>query len=269
MSPVRRAQVLILGLIAIIVLAFFTAAVLVVAVPDWLPSTAQEPTKIPEVITWATPLPTFTNTPFPPSPTLTLTLSPSSTPTEVLPSPTSTFPAAPSATSTPTPSPSPSPPPPPADSPTPTRPPVDFVVVHQRMRTNEENSWDGKVANNCGGDHTIYAQVIDAAGQPLTGVIVGDTYHNVRSSSGTAGPGRLEIKLWSNTMALEVQGHIDGTPYTSEQTVPLSTRDEDIPAEWLFAGGYCEAIANCQLRQQTNGLCRGHYSYDVTFQRTW
>jgi hypothetical protein len=137
------------------------------------------------------------------------------------------------------------------------------------MRTNEENSWDGKVANNCGGDHTIYVQVVDAAGQPLTGVLVGDTYHNVRASSGMAGPGRLEIELWSNTMSLEVQGNIDGTPYTSQQTLPLSTRDEDIPAEWLFAGGYCGPIADCQLRQQTNGLCRGHYSYDVVFQRTW
>lgn len=137
------------------------------------------------------------------------------------------------------------------------------------MRTNEENSWEGKVANNCGGDHTIYVQVVDAAGQPLTGVIVGDTYRNVRASSGTAGPGRLEIELWSNTMSLEVQGNIDGTPYTSQQTLPLSTRDEDIPAEWLFTGGYCNSIAECQLRQQTNGLCRGHYSYDVVFQRTW
>ena len=137
------------------------------------------------------------------------------------------------------------------------------------MRTNEENSWDGKVANNCGGDHTIYVQVVDPAGQPLTGVIVGDTYRNVRSATGTAGPGKLQIQLWSNTMALEVQGHIDGTAYTSEATVPLSTRDEDIPTEWLFAGGYCESMANCELRQQTNGLCRGHYSYDVVFKRTW
>jgi hypothetical protein len=137
------------------------------------------------------------------------------------------------------------------------------------MRTNEENSWDGKVANNCGGDHTIYVQVLDAAGQPLTGVIVGDTYDNVRAASGANGPGRLQIQLWSNTMSLEVQGNIDGTAYISEQTVPLSTRDEDIPAEWLFAGGYCESIADCQLRQQTNGLCRGHYSFEVTFQRTW
>jgi hypothetical protein len=137
------------------------------------------------------------------------------------------------------------------------------------MRSNEENSVLGKVANNCGGDHSIYVTVVDAAGQPLTGVIVGDTYKNVRAASGADGLGRLKIELWSNTMALEVQGNIDGTPYTSEQTLPLSTKDEDIPAEWLFAGGYCGSLAECQLRQKTNGLCRGHYSYDVTFQRTW
>ena len=112
-------------------------------------------------------------------------------------------------------------------------------------------------------------QVVDAAGQPLTGIIVGDTYKNVRAASGSSGLGQLKIDLWSNTMALEVQGNIDGSPYTSEPTLPLSTRDEDIPAEWLFAGGYCGSIAECQTRQQTNGLCRGHYSYDVTFQRTW
>lgn len=141
--------------------------------------------------------------------------------------------------------------------------------MQQRMRTNEENSVLGKVANNCGGDHSIYVLVVDAAGQPLTGVVVGDTYKNVRAASGSAGLGKLRIDLWSNTMSLEVQGNIDGTAYTSEQTLPLSTRDEDIPAEWLFAGGYCGSIADCQLRQKTNGLCRGHYSYDVTFQRTW
>ncbi len=118
-------------------------------------------------------------------------------------------------------------------------------MVQQRMRSNEENSVLGKVANNCGGDHTIYVRVVDAAGNPLPGIIVGDTYKNVRSATGTDGPGRLKIELWSNTMALEVQGNIDGTPYTSLATVPLSTRDEDIPAEWLFAGGYCGSLADC------------------------
>jgi hypothetical protein len=119
------------------------------------------------------------------------------------------------------------------------------------MRTNEENSVLGKVANNCGGDHTIYVQVLDAENQPLTGVIVGDTYKNVRAASGSSGLGQLKIDLWSNTMSLEVQGHIDGTPYTSEQTVPLSTRDEDIPAEWLFAGSYAATAA--PLRNVNSG----------------
>jgi hypothetical protein len=137
------------------------------------------------------------------------------------------------------------------------------------MRSNVENIQGGKVINNCGLDHTIYIQVVDAAGNPLPNIVVGDTYDNVRSVSGTDGPGRLKIELWSNTMSMEVQGNIDGTPYTSEQTRPLSTRDEDIPTEWLLEGGYCGSMDECRLRQQTNGLCRGHYSYDVTFQRTW
>ena len=264
MSAIRVGQVVVIGFLAIVALACLTAAALVATNPTWLSTLVQAPTPTPELVSWATPLPTFTNTPTLVRPTLTPTASP--TPTEVPPTPT------PSASPTISPTPTATPVSialPPAEPPTATPPPIDFVVIQQRMRTNEENSWEGKVANNCGGDHTIYVQVIDAAGQPLTGVIVGDTYHNVRAPSGTAGPGRLEIELWSNTMSLEVQGHIDGTPYTSQQTVPLSTRDEDIPADWLFAGGYCESIADCQLRQQTNGLCRGHYSYEVVFQRTW
>jgi len=252
----------------LLVLAVITLAILSVE-PAWLPLPEFAPQEQ-ALITLATPtpVPTFTMTPSPPAPTFTptLTSTPMPTPTKT-PAPTNTLepPITPSVTSLPP----PTNPPTPAEPPPPTRPGVDFVVIQQRMRTNEENSWDGKVANNCGGDHTIYVQVVDAAGQPLTGIIVGDTYKNVRAASGSNGLGQLKIDLWSNTMALEVQGNIDGSPYTSEQTLPLSTRDEDIPAEWLFAGGYCGSIAECQLRQQTNGLCRGHYSYDVTFQRTW
>lgn len=265
-SLLRLIQILVLGGLVIIVLAAVTAAV-IVAEPEWLPFLRPAGDEA-AVVSQATPRPTFTSTPVLPSPTLT----PSSTPLpSATPTPTQTPSPSPTLAETPTslPSATPAPPPPPTATPLPTRPPVDFVVTHTRMRTNEENSWEGKVANNCGGDHTIYVLVLDAEGKPLNDIIVGDTYKNVRSVSGANGIGRLEIELWSNTMALEVQGHIDGTPYVSEQTVPLSTRDEDIPAEWLFEGGYCDSVANCQLRQQTNGLCRGHYSYDVTFQRTW
>jgi hypothetical protein len=266
-SSPRVLPLLVLGGLTIIVLAAITAA-LIVAVPEWLPFPEPEAAE-PAALSQATPRPTFTITSVP---------SPTFTPTETpLPSPTATD--TPIPTETPLPSATPmattaSAPlsasqPLPTDTPAPPSASVDFVVTYTHMRTNEENSQGGKVANNCGGDHTIYALILDGEGRPINNVIVGDTYKNVRSVSGVNDAGRLAIQLWSNTMALEVQGHIDGTPYTSEQTAPLSTRDEDIPAEWLFEGGYCESVANCQLRQQTNGLCRGHYSYDVTFQRTW
>ena len=269
--PSRLTQILILSGLTLVVLAVIALAILSME-PTWLPL----PELVPQeqaLITLARPtlVPTFTLTPTPVPPTSTPTLTPTSTPSPPFtatstPTATSEPPASPSALPVPSPTNSPVPP---TAPPPPAQPTLDFVVVQQRMRSNEENSWDGKVANNCGGDHTIYVQVVDAAGQPLTGVIVGDTYKNVRAASGSAGLGGLKIELWSNTMSLEVQGNIDGSPYTSEQTLPLSTRDEDIPAEWLFAGGYCGSIAECQLRQKTNGLCRGHYSYDVTFQRTW
>lgn len=268
--PLRLVQLLILGGLIVVVLAVIVLAVWSVE-PAWLPLPelgAKEEASV--ILAQPTPVPTFTLTPSPVPPTFTPTSTPTATPTFTPtqpPTPTNT--AEPLVEPTATPPPPPTSPPTPAEAPTPAPPAVDFVVVQQRMRTNEENSALGKVANNCGGDHSIYVLVVDAAGQPLTGVIVGDTYKNVRAASGSAGLGKLRIDLWSNTMSLEVQDNIDGTPYSSEQTLPLSTRDEDIPAEWLFAGGYCGSIADCQLRQKTNGLCRGHYSYDVTFQRTW
>lgn len=276
----RLVQILILSSLIVCVVGVIALAVWSVE-PAWLPLpqfAAQEEAII--TLAQPTPVPTFTLTPSPPPPTFTptstptATFMPTSTATPILtetPVPTNTPepPVEPSATPPPTLSTSPSTAAPVESAPSPAKPAVDFVVVKQRMRSNEENSVLGKVANNCGGDHSIYVSVLDAAGQPLTGVIVGDTYKNVRAASGSAGMGQLRIDLWSNTMALEVQGNIDGAAYTSEATLPLSTRDEDIPAEWLFAGGYCASIADCQLRQKTNGLCRGHYSYDVTFQRTW
>ncbi len=270
MKPLPLFQILILGGLTLVVLVVIALAILSME-PAWLPLpefTAEEEAII-HLFT-PTPVPTFTLTPSPVPPTFTPTLTPPPTATVTsTPAPTNTPETLIAPTDTPLPPPANSPTVTPPEPPPPAQSTVDFVVVKQRMRTNEENSVLGKVANNCGGDHSIYVQVLDAAGQPLTGVIIGDTYKNVRAASGSNGLGGLRIDLWSNTMSLEVQGNIDGTTYISEQTLPLSTRDEDIPAEWLFAGGYCGSLAECQLRQKTNGLCRGHYSYDVTFQRTW
>jgi hypothetical protein len=176
-------------------------------------------------------------------PTLTLELSPTFTPASLA--------------STPTPE------PPPA-------PAVDFVLRYVRLRTNEENSWDGTLGpGNCGSDHSIYVHVADAQENLLDGVLIGDKFGNFEVPTGVDGPGAVRILVWSATMELAVIGHQDGTRYTSQFTPPLSTLDEDIPLEWLQQAGFCESPDDCRWRVDNNQLCRGHYSYDVIFQRTW
>jgi hypothetical protein len=138
------------------------------------------------------------------------------------------------------------------------------------MRTNEENSWDGTLGpGQCGSDHSIYVHVADAQENLLDGILIGDKYGNFEVPTGVDGPGAVRILVWNATMELAVMGHQDGTRYTSQFTPPLSTLDEDIPPEWLQEAGYCDSPEDCQGRVENNQLCRGHYSYDVIFQRTW
>ena len=139
-----------------------------------------------------------------------------------------------------------------------------------RLRTNEENSWDGTLGpGQCGSDHSIYVHVADAQENLLDGVLIGDKFGNFEVLTGVDGPGAVRILVWSATMELAVMGHQDGTRYTSNFTPPLSTLDEDIPLDWLQQSGYCESPEDCRWRVENNQLCRGHYSYDVIFQRTW
>ena len=145
----------------------------------------------------------------------------------------------------------------------------DFVIRLTKMRTNQENSWDGVLNETCGSDHSIYVYVVDAQENLLDGVLVGDRYGNFEVPTGVDEPGMVRVMVWSATMELAVMGHQDGNRYSSEFTIPLSTLDEDIPLDWLQQGGYCESPDDCQKRVETNQLCRGHYSYDVIFQRTW
>ena len=157
----------------------------------------------------------------------------------------------------------------PASEPLPA-PEVDFVLRYVRLRTNEENSWDGTLGpGNCGSDHSIYVHVADAQENLLDGVLIGDKFGNFEVPTGVDGPGAVRILVWSATMELAVVGHQDGTRYTSQFTPPLSTLDEDIPLDWLQQAGFCESPDDCQWRVDNNQLCRGHYSYDVIFQRTW
>jgi hypothetical protein len=139
-----------------------------------------------------------------------------------------------------------------------------------RLRTNEENSWDGALGpGQCGSDHSIYVHVADAQEKLLDDILVGDKYGNFEVPTGVDGSGVVRILVWSAAMEVAVMGHKDGTRYTSDFTPSLSTLDEQIPLDWLQQAGYCDSPEDCQWRVENNQLCRGHYSYDVVFQRAW
>ncbi len=171
------------------------------------------------------------------------------------------------ATDTPVPpTPVPAPPtdtPEPTPTPEPTKPPVDFVVAEAYLIPNPSY-------NSCPGAHQIFVTVVDAAGNPIDGVTVEDTFQAAPPHiSGDKGPGKLEYDLWNNGFSLRVTKKADGSPAASEVTPTLSSRDEDIPDEWLVQANYCRDLADCQARKANNQLCRGHYAYNVTFKRTY
>lgn len=139
----------------------------------------------------------------------------------------------------------------------------DFCVTFQELLSIGENG-------GCVGNHSIYITVLQGPppGKPLDGVVIGDTYNNVEVASGSNGPGRTEITLWSNSMTLTAKRHIDGTPYTSEESFNFTAHDELIPPEMLAAAGYCEGdVEKCRIAHQNNQVCRGHYSWRVTFHK--
>ncbi len=240
------------------------------------------PTPTLVVARFGTPDPTAT-----PAPVLSPTSTSSPTATTSPPAtPTATTVVTPTATTDPNSQPTPEPPvsvaetaesdPPaaveaPAEAAPPAEPTPDFVVRMVRLRTNEENSWEGTLGpGNCGSDHSIYVYVADAQERRLDHILIGDKFGNFEVPTGVDDYGMVRILVWSATMELTVVGSaIDGARYTSEFTPPLSTLDEQIPLAWLEEAGYCDSPEDCQWRVENNQLCRGHYSYDVIFQRTW
>lgn len=139
----------------------------------------------------------------------------------------------------------------------------DFCVTYQAMVPIWENG-------GCIGNHSIYVTVLQGPppGTPMDGVVIGDTFNNIEVASGDKGPGTAEVTLWMNSMSLKVKRHIDGTPFTSEESYSFTSHDELIPAEVLAANGYCDgSVEKCRWAQQNNQVCRGHYSYRVTFHK--
>jgi len=242
----------------------------------------------------STPTPTFTPSP-PPTPTPTYTLvvqAAQSAPADIAevaveaqavdePAPTDT----PIPTDTPEPTDAPvpptaPPPPPPTNTPEPepTPEPVlnsefDFVVTKQRLLTQEENG-------GCLGMHSIFTTVVDAAGNPIKGVELGDVWGNPGPTTGHKGddqPGMAVYDLYKNGFKIFVKNDpTAGRPVTSEVTELLSSNDWEIGIPRLIEAGYCPDEGTCRVLwnsgtfgEGNNSLCWGHYSWEVTFQRTW
>ena len=203
----------------------------------------------------STPLPTDTpvpptETPLPPTDT---PAPPTEAPTEAPPAstpepPTDTpEPAAPTNTPKPRPTNTPAPPTPTA------KPQVDFRVVEQRLMSKAENQEPQL--------HMVLIRVADAAGNSLSGVVVWDANHPADEAvSGTKPePYHAEYLFWSyDGHQLEIKGA------NSEKTKVISTDVHKIPLEDLVAAGYCADVASCNPDDLVQ-----HYSWYVTFQRTW
>jgi hypothetical protein len=177
------------------------------------------------------------------------------------PSPTRTATATPTQTHTPTPAPTATPRPPtetPTPSATPT-PSVDFRLVSWRLWSKEANGGCEK------GMHNIFIVTLDAAGQPLSNIVVGDTWNNTEETTGRPGKeaGRTDIPLYANTMEIYAKRDaVTGQPYSSEASPPCASYITTIPDEQLVQAGYFSNEIESQWNRENNGYaCGGHFSW--------
>jgi len=256
----KSIRLLILPLAAMAITLGCSASSLIARAPEPTPTKTPRPTftSTPENTPTPVVIPTQTWTAEPvaaePAPTDTLlptdTLPPSPTPvpTDTPPPPPPTDTPVPAPTDTPTPS-------PPTDTPVPA---VDFKVVEQRVLPPEEN----KGGKDPGADRLIFLTVIDANGAPLDGIVLREV--NTTGDeliTGEKGPGKAEFLMGGGgTFAFTVVGEKDGPAYTSETTHPLSLVNPVL--DDLVAANYCPDVVTCQNHPW-------HWSYVVTFQRTW
>ncbi len=227
----------------------FTATMTPTALPA--PSDTPVPTNTP--LSTATPVPT--DTPLPPTgvPPTDTPLPPTDTPAPPTdtPLPPTDTPAPP--TDTPQPRPTNTP-----IKPTHTATPkVDFKVKEIVAFV------DGSLTKS--GLHNVYFTVLDAGGAPIDGIIIQEVNNQPPTQviSGDKGPGKAEFTMWASDYRFKVVGNTGGQTFSSETTHVLSVLYEHAIWDDLIRGGICADEASCRA------LGPIHYSYNVTFQRTW
>lgn len=211
-----------------------------------------------------------TATPAPATATFTATLAPTDTPAPTAtPQPTDTpvpadtatpipatetpvpptaTPAPPTATFTPA---------PPTATPTPA---LDFVISNIHVMGLGENN--GGIEGP-GSMHVIFITVVDAAGNPIDGAhIVNTAPYPGETVSGDKGPGKAEILMDKEVFNLKIDS-VNGAPVSSEISHNLSLMQPE-PADIAGKlGNACPTVDNCPLPPYK------HFSYQITFQRTY
>jgi Bacterial SH3 domain len=172
----------------------------------------------------------------------------------------------------------PPPPPPPTAGP-PTAPPPtqtppapagpDFRLVSKRLFSVEENGGrlDGPTVV-CGFNHTLYVTVLDAAGNPLSGVTIKDANGPTEKVSGDKGPGKLDFDLWWPGIDVVVVRDADGHQVTSDVARGIMVDPGAIPDDVLISARYCTDAGSCAAFRAVCGCCH-HHSWEATFQRAY
>jgi hypothetical protein len=115
------------------------------------------------------------------------------------------------------------------------------------------------------GFHNIYLTVIDAGGAALDGILLQEVNNQppVQLTTGTKGPGKAEMTMYGGDYAFKVVGNTGDQAFTSETTHVLSVAFGHQVWDDLVRGGICADEASCRAMGPM------HFSYNVTFQRTW
>lgn len=127
-------------------------------------------------------------------------------------------------------------------------PAVEWRVASSRRMTACENK----------GNHNIFINVLDAAGNPLDGVVLIQTSDGNpgdildRTVSGTKGPGKAEFTMWKGAYYMVFVSGGDGSPASTEMAQGLTSSFTD-ESECSDGGG---------------GNTLFHNSFEVIFQRT-
>ena len=139
---------------------------------------------------------------------------------------------------------------------------MDFKVARDDIVPIEENGCHAT------GGHYIWIKVVDVNKQPLDGIVVKVTNGGevLLVTGKDKLPGKADFAMYGGYQ-LKVIGDVNGRKYTSERTRTLTSQDP--PVSDLIASGVCSTEEECLQRRAKNQLCRGHYSYEVVFQRQW